>query len=89
MEPYLPGISSNIEVMEVATPRTNERFTLNPKGSLFGWANTVDQSMWNRLPQKTPIKNLYLAGAWTLPCGGQSVVLMSGYMAANMILDED
>ena len=89
IEPYLPGISSHIEVMEVATPRTNERYTLNPKGSLFGWANTVEQSMWNRLPQKTPIKNLYLAGAWTLPCGGQSVVLVSGYMAANMILEKD
>ena len=89
LEPYLPGLSSHIEVMEVATPRTNERFTLNPKGSLFGWANTVDQSMWNRLPQTTPIKNLYLAGAWTLPCGGQSVVLMSGYTAAKMILEKE
>ncbi len=89
LEQYLPGISSHIEVMEVSTPRTNERYTLNPGGSLFGWANTVEQSMWNRLPQETPIDNLYLAGAWTLPCGGQSVVLMSGYMAANLILQQD
>ncbi len=88
-EKYLPGLASHIEVMEVATPRTLEHYTSNPKGSLFGWTNTVEQSLLKRLPQETPIENLYLAGAWTLPCGGQSVVLMSGYTAANMILDMD
>ncbi len=88
-EKYLPGLSKHIEVMEVATPRTNERYTLNPKGSIFGWANDVENSLWNRLPQDTPIDNLYLAGAWTLPCGGQSVVLLSGYNAAGMILAND
>ncbi len=88
-EKYLPGLTSHVEVMEVATPRTNERYTSNPRGTVFGWANTVDNSMWNRLSQDTPIDNLFLAGAWTLPCGGQSVVLLSGYQAAEMILDMD
>jgi prolycopene isomerase len=85
IEKQLPGLSSSIEVLEVATPRTNEHFTLNYKGSIYGWANSLSQSMLNRLPQKTPVKNLYLAGAWTFPAGGQSAVLMSGYSAAELI----
>jgi prolycopene isomerase len=85
IEKQLPGLTANMEVLEVATPRTNEHFTLNYRGSIYGWANSINQSMLNRLPNKTPIKNLYLAGAWTFPAGGQSAVLMSGYTAAEAI----
>ena len=88
-EEYLPGLSSHIEVMEVGSPRTMEHFTLNPKGTIFGWDNTPEQSMLKRLPQTTPVKNLYLAGAWTFPGGGQSAVLASGLMAAQRIIKAD
>jgi prolycopene isomerase len=63
-----------------------EHYTLNPGGSIFGWDNTLDQSLLKRLPQKTPIKNLYLSGAWTFPGGGQSAVLISGEMVGREIL---
>jgi len=88
-EEYLPGLREHIEVMEVGSPRTMEHYTSNPKGSIFGWDNTPEQSMMNRLPQETPIHNLYLAGAWTFPSGGQSAVLVSGLMAAKKILARD
>jgi prolycopene isomerase len=87
-ERFLPGLTSNIEVMEVGTPITNRNYTLNPKGTIFGWANTPAQTIMNRLQQKTPIKNLFLAGAWTVPCGGQSAVLISGSIAAGLILND-
>ncbi len=73
-------------MLEVATPRTDEHYTLNYKGSIYGWSNTVEQSMMNRMPQTTPIENLLLAGAWTFPAGGQSAVIMSGLLAAKIIL---
>jgi all-trans-retinol 13,14-reductase len=85
-EQYLPGLAKHIEVMEVGSPRTMEHFTLNPGGSILGWSNSPDQSLFKRLPQATPIKNIYLAGAWTFPCGGQSAVLLSGLLAAEKIL---
>lgn len=88
-EKLIPGLSDHIEVMEVGSPRTMEHYTLNPKGTIFGWEFSKEQSMLNRLPQETPIHNLYLAGAWTFPGGGQSAVLMSGLLAAKMILDRD
>jgi prolycopene isomerase len=88
-EEYLPGLRDHIEVMEVGSPRTMEHYTLNPKGTIFGWDNTPEQSLLKRLPQETPIENLYLAGAWTFPGGGQSAVISSGIMAADKIMKKD
>ncbi len=88
IEKYLPDVTSHIEVMEIGTPRTNVHYTSNTEGSIIGWANTVEQSMMNRLPQETPIDNLFLSGAWTFPGGGQSAVLLSGWTTANMVLDD-
>lgn len=85
-EKYLPDLSQHLEVFEVGSPRTMEHYTLNPGGTIFGWDNTLDQSLMKRLKQETPIKNLYLAGAWTFPAGGQSAVMVSGIMAADKIL---
>jgi prolycopene isomerase len=85
-EEFLPGLSSHIDVLEVGSPRTMEFFTHNPRGAMLGWSNTSDQVLFNRLPQATPIPNLYLAGAWTFPGGGQSAVLESGNFAAEKIL---
>lgn len=82
----VPSLKSSIEIMEVGTPKTMEKYTLNPKGTIFGWEYSINQSMFKRLPQKTPINNLYLAGAWTFPGGGQSAVLLSGLETAKMIL---
>lgn len=88
-EKMLPGLGDHIEEMETGSPRTMEHYTLNTAGSILGWDNTPDQTMLKRLPQKTPIKNLYLAGAWTFPSGGQSAVIMSGLMAAEKILKQE
>ena len=74
----LPGLRKAIEVMEVATPLTNLRFTGNPRGAIYGWNQTVDNSGNRRFPQKTPIKNLYLSGAWTFPGHGYGACIPSG-----------
>jgi prolycopene isomerase len=88
-EKYLPDLSKHIEVMEVGSPRTMEHFTLNPRGSIYGWDPVAEQSMMKRLKQETPIPNLYLAGAWTFPGPGQSAVIASGMMAGQKILAQD
>lgn len=71
-------LSKFIEVLEIATPITLNRYTSNRNGSFIGWEVTPDQMMLNQLPQKTPIPNLFLAGAWTMPAGGVASVLSSG-----------
>ena len=85
-EEFLPGLSAHIDVLEVGSPRTMEFFTHNPRGAMLGWSNTAEQVLFNRLSQAAPIHNLYLAGAWTFPGGGQSAVLESGKFAAEKIL---
>jgi prolycopene isomerase len=85
-ERLLPGLSRHIEVMEVGTPQTIRAFTLNPRGTIFGFDNTPEQSTQRRLAQETPVAGLYLAGAWTFPGGGQSAVMTSGLNAANLVI---
>jgi len=74
----LPGLSQAIEVKEIATPLTNVRYTGNYRGAINGWDQTVDNSNPRRLPHATPVRNLYLSGAWTAPGGGYTAVLYSG-----------
>jgi all-trans-retinol 13,14-reductase len=74
----LPGLSKAIEVKENGTPLTNVRYTSNYRGAIYGWDQTLDNSMPRRIGHATPMKNLYLAGAWTTPGGGYSGVIPSG-----------
>ncbi len=74
----LPGLRKAIEVREVGTPLTNLRYTSNFRGAVYGWDQTLNNSGPRRMPYKTPIKNLYLAGAWTQPGGGYGAVIPSG-----------
>ena len=85
---FLPGLRGAIEVKEVATPLTNLRYTLNPRGAIYGWNQTVDNSGQRRFPQKTPIRNLYLAGAWTFPGHGYSACIPSGLACFSQVVSD-
>jgi len=82
-EKVYPGLREHILVMEAATPLTAQRYTLNKNGCYVGF-----DLRHKRLPQRTPINDLYLAGAWTEPHGGVLGVILSGKQAAEMIIDE-
>jgi all-trans-retinol 13,14-reductase len=82
----LPGLRKAIEVRETATPLTNIRYTANPRGAVYGWDQTLDNSGPSRFPQRTPIKNLYLSGAWTSPGHGYGAVIPSGLMCFAEIM---
>lgn len=82
----LPGLSKAIEVKEIATPLTNVRYTGNYRGAIYGWDQTLNNSGNRRLPHKTPIRNLYLSGAWTSPGGGYAAVIPSGLQCFGEIM---
>jgi prolycopene isomerase len=42
-EKYLPELRKHIEVLEVATPKTMKRYTGNPEGAIYGFAQTILQ----------------------------------------------
>lgn len=80
-EEILPGLSSAIESQVAATPLTNWRYTRNPEGAIYGFEQIVDNAYLDRMANKSPVKGLYLAGAWSSPGGGFSGVLVGGQMA--------
>ena len=82
-EKLIPGFINAIEYVEVGTPLTVKRYTLNPEGAVYGFARNPGQSAAyiSALPQ-----NLYLASAWGKFGGGFSGAIYSGYMTAMEIL---
>lgn len=89
LEKYVPELRNHIEVIEAATPKTLERYTLNSKGAAYGWALTKDQTGVNRLQHTTPFNGLYLTGHWTNPGPGISSVVSSGWRVSNVILKKE
>ena len=80
----IPTLSQYVEVIEVATPLTFQRYTYNREGALFGWDMNSHQMMLNQIQNRTPIKNLFVCGAWTMPAGGVSAVMTSGETVSKM-----
>jgi prolycopene isomerase len=84
----LPGLRDAIEVVEIGTPLTNVRYTRNYRGAVYGWDQTLGNSGRDRVGHKTPIKNLYLAGAWSSPGHGYGAVMPSGLMCFGEIMKD-
>jgi all-trans-retinol 13,14-reductase len=82
----IPGIKKEIEYYEVGTSKTIRRYTLNPGGTPYGYAQIPGQAGVRRIRQKSPIKHLHFASAWTFPGGGFSGAITSGYFCAEEIL---
>ena len=81
-----PGITDHIKMVEFGTPRTMNRFSLNAGGSVYGLAQTVEQSASRRLRNVTPVEGLYLTGSWTWSGGGYEGAIMSGVQTCASII---
>jgi len=92
LEQFYPGIKTDIEFVDVATPLTYERYTGNWKGSSCGWLltkQTLPLSI-KGLPKTLPkLRNFYLIGQWVEPGGSVPVVAMSGRNIIQQICRED
>ena len=89
LEARYPGIREQIEVVDVATPVTYERYTGNWQGSYMGWASTTetaDKTMSRTLPG---LGGFYMAGQWVYMGGGVPGAVMSGRHLMQMICRED
>jgi len=89
LEKRFPGITGQIEVVDVATPITYERYTRNWQGSFEGWLitkETFGMQMSKTLPG---LKCFYMAGQWVEPGGGVPTAAMSGRNVIQTICQED
>ncbi len=92
LEQRFPGIAGQVEMVDVATPITFERYTGNWKGSFEGWlitpqnAHTMMQPMKQSLPG---LGNFYMCGQWVQPGGGLPSGVMTGRALIQAVCKED
>lgn len=83
-----PDIKNKIETMFFLAPDSYLKLTNNTSGAFFGAAAYPESSGKNSLPNKTPLKNLYLCGHWTNPMPAIQGVFISGLITAKKISSE-
>jgi phytoene dehydrogenase-like protein len=92
LDQRFPGISQQVEMVDVATPVTFEHYTGNWQGSFEGWlitpqnASTVMKPMSQTLPG---LQNFFLCGQWVEPGGGLPTGVMSGRRLLQALCRED
>lgn len=83
LEKLLPGISGEIEYYETGTSATVRRYTLNPGGAVYGFAQIPSKPV---IGVSAVAENLHVASAWDKTGGGFSGAIFSGYLCASGIL---
>jgi phytoene dehydrogenase-like protein len=92
LEQRFPGISQQVEMVDVATPLTFERYTGNWKGSFEGWLLTPGNASTMMSPMRKTLPGLqgfYLCGQWVEPGGGLPTGVMSGRRLVQALCKED
>jgi phytoene dehydrogenase-like protein len=84
-----PGLAAQVEMCDVATPTTFERYTGNWKGNHQGWLPTTEH-FGLRMSKTLPgLKNFYMAGQWVEPGGGLPLAAVSGRYVTQIICKAD
>jgi phytoene dehydrogenase-like protein len=89
LETVLPGLGSDVEVTDVATPYTTWRYTRNREGAYMGWLPTP-KAVTSRVARMLPgLRDFYMAGQWVMPGGGVPPCLASGKHAVQLLCRRD
>ena len=91
LETRYPGIRDKVEMVDVATPLTYERYTGNWKGTHMTWQpNPEFQRRHSFIPKTVPgLDGLYLASMWTNPPGGLPGAAEVGKWIAQILCARD
>lgn len=89
MEQAFPGSSSKVELAELGSPATQERFVGNTHGAPFGLAQRLSQIGPLRPGVGTPIPGLYMVGTNSPYGPGTAGSMLSGLHAAATITGRD
>jgi len=89
LDQRFPGLAGQVEMCDIATPVTYERYTGNRMGSTQGWLitpKTMSMGIKKILPG---LENFYMAGQWVEIGGGLPAVAMSGRNVIQIICKRD
>jgi phytoene dehydrogenase-like protein len=89
LEQVYPGITGHIEVTDVATPKTDVRYTGVKDGAYEGFMPSRENMMKGLKMQLPKLKNFYMAGQWLFPGGGLPPSAQSGKWAVQLILKKE
>lgn len=89
LEERFPGITTQIEMRDVATPITWERYTGNWRGAYEGWMLDSESLMSDMKKTLPGLDNFFMAGQWVNPGGGMPTAVWSGNQTIQMICKKD
>jgi phytoene dehydrogenase-like protein len=87
MEELFPGLKDEIELVEIGSPDTFERYTANSGGAIYGYENSYEMYKEAKMPMKSHIKNMYQTGHWGRPGCGVLNVMTNGFSSAKEIIE--
>jgi len=85
VEKHYPGFRKLIDYSELSTPLTTEFFTGHQNGTIYGIPAVPDRYKSKWIGFRTPVKNLYLAGADTPAGHGIVGAMMGGVVTAGIL----
>ena len=89
LETRYPGIKDKIEVVDVATPYTFWRYTLNEKGSYMGFLPS-SETFTTYIKKKLPgLERFYMSGQWSMTTGGVQSVIYAGRHVVQLLCKDE
>lgn len=89
LEPYLPGITESVRMVDVATPLTFWNQARSYQGAFEGWIPNAD-AFFGHINKTLPgLSDFYMAGQWVEPGGGVPTALMSGRQVIQLLCAND
>lgn len=85
LEREFPGISDQLDFMDISTPVTFENWTGNHNGSFKGWLPTPRSTKTKISSHFDQLKGFYMAGHWVATGGGLPPAAFSGRDAIQQI----
>ncbi len=83
----IPHLRDRTAWLDVGSPLSAERFTMNRGGASAGWTFDPEHALLNGkfLNIRTPVRQLLTAGHWSLWPGGVPAAALSGKFAADAV----
>lgn len=89
IEEHFPSLKGELEVIDVCTPMTYQRYVNAYRGAYMSWSFTERGRQLMHSSSIKGINNLIFSGQWIIMPGGIPIALMSGKFAIQLLLKKE